>query len=69
MEKEMATTVVKGELEIDHRRGVIYFHTSDAAKIKLYGVTMLRIRQLPTPVPKYQLDITHMKGQNWKQTV
>lgn len=66
------TESTAGELEIDHERGVIYFHAYT-------GQTMLRICRLPTPIPKVpynddgtwpdwgMLDITHMVGANWKE--
>lgn len=41
----MATMKFRGELEIDARRGVIYFHSEN-------GDTLLRIGGLPTPVPE-----------------
>lgn len=57
-------TKTEGELEIDHSRGVIYFHSK--------GGTVLRICGLPTPVPlpiSDILDIT-LKSEpvtfNWK---
>ena len=56
----MKNTKVNGQLEIDHRRGVIYFHSDK-------GLTLLRICQLPTPIPTEELDITHMYGCNWKE--
>lgn len=64
------TIRIKGELEIDQERGVIYFHQDS-------GITALRICSLPTPIPnpKYNkrlkattptmLDITHMYGCSW----
>lgn len=59
---------IKGELEIDHKRGVIYFHTLDENTVTTFGgVTILRICNLPKPIPrKSLLDITHMRGQSWK---
>lgn len=64
----MATITIAGELEIDHDRGVIYFHTSDERVCALYGTqTPLRICQLPRPIPAYTaLDITHMHLCNWR---
>ncbi len=61
------TTQIRGILQIDHKRGVIYFHDNE-------GSTPLRICSLPKniPVPTLEkmLDITHMKGTNWtKYTV
>jgi hypothetical protein len=58
------TITIKGELEIDSQRGVIYFHTD-------IGMTILRICRLPVPIPNPKemssgLDITHMYGQNWR---
>lgn len=41
----MATTKIKGELEIDHERGVIYFHNEE-------GYTTLRLCNLPKPIPR-----------------
>ena len=65
------TIRIKGELEIDQRRGVIYFHSTDS---RLKGLTVLRICRLPRPIPNpleqtedMLLDITHMIGTSWKQ--
>lgn len=53
----------EGQLEIDHARGVIYFH--DAAK----GHSLLRICRLPRPIPEgIPLDISHMVGCSWCTT-
>jgi len=53
------TTRIKGEMEIDHERGVIYFHSNT-------GETLLRICRLPTPIPSgTMLDVIHLHGQNW----
>jgi len=61
------TIKFNGELEIDTERGVVYFHVKNPATAFSIGtVTLLRICQLPTPVPTdRQLDITHMYGANW----
>jgi hypothetical protein len=57
------TTKIQGELEIDRDRGVIYFHTSDKEVAERYGgVTVLRICNLPKPIPVGVIDITHMVG-------
>lgn len=56
------TTRIDGQLQIDHERGVIYFHSATT------GWTVLRICSLPTPIPdvtERQLDITHMYGVDW----
>ena len=56
------TVKIKGELEIDQERGVIYFHSDQ-------GWTVLRICRLPKPMPinnPEMLDITHMVGISWK---
>ena len=54
-------TEYTGTLEIDHDRGIIYFHEIDT------GMTLLRICRLPKPTPvNKQLDITHMCGTDWK---
>jgi len=57
-------TRLEGVLEIDHKRGVIYFHKAkpDACP------TPLRIGNLPREVPSvddFQLDILHLCGCNW----
>lgn len=59
------TTTLKGYLEIDEQRGVIYFHSEED------GTTKLRICRLPIPIPDPAsvgglLDITHMFGTSWK---
>jgi hypothetical protein len=51
------TTKIKGELEIDHARGVIYFHSAKT------GQTILRICRLGKLKKKVNhIDITHMWG-------
>lgn len=58
----MAETI-KGELELDNNRVVIYFHNAKD------GCTVLRICNLPTPIPNWKsagLDITHMINCNWQ---
>lgn len=63
-------TELKGILEIDHYRGVIYFHLSEPEDIKrLNMMTPLRICQLPTPIPEIkdsELDLTHMVGISYR---
>lgn len=61
------TTTIRGELQIDHDRGVIYFHN------EVTGCTILRIGHLPRPIMdiyasrnEHLLDIIHMHGCNWK---
>ena len=46
---ETITTRLHGELEIDHERGVIYFHHE-------VGYTVLRIQGIPVPIPSYDND-------------
>lgn len=62
-------TKIKGELEVDHERGVIYFHITDPHEGLRRGVvTPLRICSLPYPIPPIEqrsLDITHMRGTDW----
>lgn len=60
-------TRLKGELEIDHEWGIIYFHADDPIVICSLGTASpLRIRRLPTPIPNnQQLDITFGWGINW----
>ena len=63
------TTRLKGELEIDHERGVIYFHLTSGRDVGRRLVqTPLRICNLPKPIPliyNKSLDITHMVGCDW----
>lgn len=60
----MATQKIEGQLEIDHDRGVIYFHANK-------GYTALRIGGLPQCIPFVSptsaLDIAHMHGCSWRQ--
>lgn len=61
------TTVIKGQLEIQHERGVIYFHCDESEINKLNTVTAFRICRLP-PIPSVKgrlLDVTHMHGCDW----
>ena len=59
----MSSSEIKGVLEIDHERGVIYFHA-------YYGITQLRICSLPKPIPDgLAMDITHMFGTNWDKEI
>ena len=59
------TQRIKGELEIDRARGVIYFHADAEGMCP----TPLRICRLPRPIPlvttERSLDITHMYGTDW----
>jgi hypothetical protein len=71
------TISIEGELEIDQERGVIYFHSFNS------GTTLLRICQLPKPIPDPRwiitngsvlktgsmLDITHMYGADWDKDI
>jgi hypothetical protein len=54
-------TEITGTLEIDHYRGVIYFHAAA-------GRTILRICLLPTPIPMGDelIDITYMHPVGWR---
>lgn len=62
------TTKLSGELEIDHDRGVIYFHVNSKEQAdKLGGITALRICRLGKIPKGVALDITHMHGVNWVQ--
>ena len=45
------TTKIHGELEIDHERGVVYFHSEK-------GYTALRIQGIPTPIPSKEQHYT-----------
>ncbi len=60
---KVETTKIAGQLEIDHERGVIYFHCNDSQIADEFGsVTILRICRLPAPVPRRAIDITHLQG-------
>lgn len=49
---------IPGVLEIDHERGVIYFHTDDDKTLETYGTTtILRICGLGK-IPQNAIDIT-----------
>lgn len=58
-------TSIQGVLEIDHERGVIYFHAGEGSP--------LRICHLPTPIPTptadIPLDITFGVGVSWARTL
>lgn len=57
---------ITGELEIDEKRGTIYFHTNNPVVIEQLGtMTPLQIGGLPRPIPYQALDIIHMKSCNW----
>lgn len=47
-------TEITGTLEIDHKRGVIYFHVTDPEDAKIFGlITLMRIqnnRTINTPI-------------------
>jgi len=58
------TIHIKGRLEIDQKRGVIYFHSDHT------GHSPLRITNLPKPIPDASeygvcLDINHMHACSW----
>lgn len=55
------TTIIAGELQIDHERGVIYFHASIPAQEQNYCPTPLRIcglGKIDAPLGDRQIDIT-----------
>lgn len=70
------STEIKGILEIDSDRGVIYFHPVEEMSLSegVWGInpippgsTQLRICRLPTPIPTNRpIDITHMHGTDWE---
>ncbi len=53
---------IRGVLEVDQERGVIYFHAVGGDDKDLQGVTLLRICSLPKPIPNPKeyglIDIT-----------
>jgi len=65
MSDPSASTFYSGTLEIDHRRGVIYFHCNPS-KGPDDIMTLLRICRLPTIPFGRSLDITHMVGCDWR---
>ncbi len=59
----------EGILEIDTERGVIYFHQTDKKLIdEMQTITLLRICQLPKPIPEkvISIDITYMKSVSYE---
>lgn len=60
----MPSIHIKGELEIDKDRGVIYFHSDEHCR------TILRICNLPKPIPneviEEGMDITHLHNASWR---
>lgn len=55
------TTLIAGELQIDHERGVIYFHSSVDAVKDGYCPTPLRIcglGDIQAPLEDRQIDLT-----------
>jgi hypothetical protein len=60
------TTLIAGILQIDHERGVIYFHSSkEAMQIQHYCPTPLRIcglGKINAPLQDRQIDITIRDG-------
>lgn len=63
------TKTYAGQLEIDAERGVIYFHANNQEVAKKFGsVTLLRICQLPTPIPERAIDLTHMHGVDYAKS-
>lgn len=64
--RQTKKTEISGILEIDHDRGVIYFHTDDKQAMEEYGSqTILRLCRLPLPMPERAMDVTHMHGCDW----
>jgi hypothetical protein len=64
----METTLIEGILQIDHNRGVIYFHSNrKAMEISHYCPTPLRIcglGEIQAPLEDRQIDITiTLKGE------
>lgn len=59
-------STIQGQLEIDHERGVIYFHANEPEWIGAHRlVTVLRICRLgKIPEEHGMIDITHMVGIN-----
>jgi hypothetical protein len=57
---------IRGTLEVDTVRGVIYFHPDPPLAAR--KPTLLRICNLPTPIQMSDpdlLDVTHMVGCSW----
>lgn len=60
----MSTYTIKGELEVDPIRGVIYFHSTEP--VSGDSITKLRICRLGKlyDLREKALDVTHMHGHN-----
>ena len=58
----------EGELEINERKGIVYFHLTKEEDIEKYNIqTLLRICCLPEIPDRVNfLDITHMVGCSWQ---
>lgn len=55
------TTIIAGELQIDHERGVVYFHANVEAMKAGYTNTPLRIcglGKIEAPLGDRQIDLT-----------
>jgi len=64
------TDKILGQLEIDHLRGVVYFHASGRRTIARFGAqTILRICQLPVIPEDTAIDISHMHGVSFNTKV
>lgn len=64
-------TEIKGTLEIDHDRGVMWFHADGSEMEKCGTITVFRICSLPRPIPQVgnglMLDVTHMYGTSFER--
>lgn len=63
-------TEIKGTLEIDHERGVIYFHAEPDEHERIQQITVMRVGGLPRPVPSvvgFQLDLQMGLAQNGRR--
>jgi len=62
----ISISTIPGTLEIDHDRGVIYFHVDTSLIKEMKLVTLLRICSLPKPIPKDTfLDVSHDGVCSW----
>ncbi len=49
-------TKIQGTLEIDHARGVVYFHAAEQEIDHTQAVTVLRVSNISAPIPQFPGD-------------
>lgn len=62
--------MIDGTLEIDPLRGVISFHTNNPKIIQKMGtVTMLKVMELPIPIPKWEQIVIMLPNKTDKNLI